>query len=157
MVGLVGRCANLRHPEKSLAELRRLAELAAKAPLDAVPIYEPRDVRRRLGAEQIEQLIAAYRAGEHASALAVGYGISKASVFTLLETQGIALRRRRMAGDEIDEAVRLYQSGLTLRQVGKQLGRSHDQVREVLEGRGIPRRASGRKGSVARPRIVPDR
>lgn len=135
----------MRHPEKSLAELRRLAELLAALPLDAAPVHEPRDVRRRLGVEQIQQLVVAYQVGVHASELARQYGISKASVFMLLEDQSITLRRRRMADAEIDAAARLYQSGLTLRQVGKQLGRSHDQVREVLEERGVPRRPSGRQ------------
>jgi hypothetical protein len=88
----MGRCANPTFPEVQLEDLERLREKAGKAANLRPPTHHIRDVRRRLGDEKIEQLVAEYRAGSSTIQLMKRYEISKSSVLKLLADNGVEMR-----------------------------------------------------------------
>ena len=100
------------------------------------------NVRRRLGAEVITQLVHDYQAGVPSTELTVTYGIGKGTVLRLLRFQGVQLRRQRTADDEIAQAAALYTHGLSLAAIGQHLGRDHTVVWHAIIRAGVPMRDS---------------
>lgn len=92
---------------------------------------------RRLPADSLDAMVAAYHAGEPAERIAPRYGVAPNPVLRLLHERGIQVRIGKLCPADIDEMVRLYQAGLTQRVVGERFGVSRSAVRLVLLGRGI--------------------
>jgi hypothetical protein len=87
-VELVHHYSNLLPGPETLAELRDRAKCEA-APGQPNPA---RQVQHRLGPARIEELIAAYRRGATAAALAVQFQIHRTTVAALLQRQKIGLK-----------------------------------------------------------------
>jgi hypothetical protein len=137
-----GRVAPLLH------ELRSLAELAAHTPDVAMEeIVVPWRVRRRLKAEQIDEIVRKYEAGMGTPELCAEYGISKPAMLQLLHKQGVVMRRQPLTLEQRAEAVRLYvEDGLAIKPIAQRLGSSYGAVHRVLlEERVQLRPRSGRQ------------
>jgi hypothetical protein len=75
-------------------------------------------LQNRLSPEQIDQLIAAYRAGDTQKELATTFHIAKTTVAAHLQRAGV-LRPRSLSPDQVTEASRLYREGASLSQLGE--------------------------------------
>jgi len=130
-----------RHPTNSLMPptpdaVAKLAHLAHKMPAES-PAREthpsrPRNLRRRLTPQVIEEIVTRYTAGEKTPALSREFGISESSVRDLLGAEGITLRGHAITLEDIGRTVRLCESGLTITAVAAQLGYAHGTIRTAL-------------------------
>lgn len=113
-----------------------------------------RQVQRRLSAEEIEALVAAYAAGRSVRDLARAYTIHAETVRAHLDRAGVPRRAGHTAKlDAAAEATacRLYESGLSLRRVSQQLGVSDNTVLKTLRKHGVQTRSSGRSSHPGDP------
>jgi lambda repressor-like predicted transcriptional regulator len=100
----------------------------------------PRQIRRRLNADQIKDLCAEYNAGTSARELGIKYGISKTSAQRLLHDNGITMRFQGLSEEEVARAAELYESGQSLVQVGKNRGLEPTSVHDALRRAGVQMR-----------------
>jgi hypothetical protein len=107
----------------------------------------PRRVRR-LGAEQIQELIAGYQSGSTVYELGAQFGIERRTVSASLRRHDIPMRRRGLSPDQVETAIHLYNLGWSLARVGDHLDVNHTTVLTKLRERGIRTRDSH-----GRPRI----
>jgi hypothetical protein len=145
-VGIVGRYSNPRYPERTLAELENLVTLVNSAE-DAPALRRStsiRDVARRLGQEQVGQLIHDYESGAESTELMTKYGLSKASVLKLLKTNGVEMRRQAMTPGQLESAISLYENGMALVTISKQVRAPRETVRRALVDAGVALRPRGR-------------
>jgi hypothetical protein len=108
-----------------------------------VPNAPSRYLRRRFTAEEIEELVARYTAGEGAPALRRAYGISKSGLRQLLMTEGVLRRRRAITLEVVERVTRLYESGLSIAQVADEVGYSYSTIRELLHENRVAVRTRG--------------
>lgn len=102
-------------------------------------------VARQLDAEQVEQLIADYRAGATVYTLGRHFGIDRRTVGAILKRHGVQTRWQRLSLDQIDEAAELYESGWSLARIAEQVGVTPTTVHRRLRDRGVRMRGtSGR-------------
>ncbi len=101
----------------------------------------PRQVQRRLSANELETLLRSYESGTPVNVLADEFHIHRSTVLDHLSRS--TARRRYPALDErgTQLAIQLYNSGLSLREVGISLNVHASTVRETLKKSGIARRA----------------
>ena len=148
-VDLGGPYSKTKDQVKALEELReKLPELDTHEP-EPTPAKQdhPRRVRR-LGDEQIQELIAGYQSGATVYELGDRFGIERRTVSKILHRHGVPMRRRGLSADQIDDAIHLYSLGWSTARVGERLGVAHTTVLAVLRERGIPTRDSH-----GRPRV----
>lgn len=130
-------------------EVAKLAQLSRTAPTEP-PAKEkhaapPRNLRRRLSPQAIEELVARYTAGEKTPVLSRAFGISESGCRDLLRAEGASLRGHPITPKDAGLAVRLYEHGLTITQVVAQIGYSHGTIRTALLKRGVALRSAGRE------------
>ena len=84
----------------------------------------PNPPQRRLSPTDIDDLIAAYRAGATISQLAVEFGIHRTTVAGHLDRRGLPRRSEQTAWDDetLTQAAELYATGLSLADVADQFG-----------------------------------
>jgi DNA-binding NarL/FixJ family response regulator len=104
-------------------------------------------IRKRLGPNAIEQLVADYQAGQSTIELLRIYGISKGAVISLLEHHQVNMRGQGLRAERLQEAIELYSSGLSLKAVAAQLDCSAETVRQALLRAGVTPRARWEGGS----------
>ena len=128
-------------------EVAKLAHLSRTVPPEpsakekhAAP---PRNLRRRLSPQAIEDLIARYTAEEKTPALSREFRISESGCRDLLRAEGVSLRGHAITPKDADLAVQLYEHGLTITQVVAQIGYSHGTIRTALLKRGVTLRSGG--------------
>lgn len=100
---------------------------------------------RRLSAETIAELAAAFESGASVPDLARQYGVSKRALRHLLSGQGLQMRKQPLSEDEVELAINLYAEGLSLREIGAQIGRGKTSVKEALNQRGVVLRPAVRQ------------
>jgi len=146
-VDLRGAYYNPKDQVRALEQLReKLPRLAAPEP---TPIKGNRPRRaRRLGDDQVQQLIAGYQSGSTVYELGDRFGIERRTVSNILQRHGVAMRRRGLSPDQVNDAIHLYNLGWSLARVGQHLGVDHTTVLTRLRERGIPTR-----DTQGRPRI----
>lgn len=98
-------------------ELRAaLEQMVGRATEDEhVPtVHRPRQQQRRLGPDQVDEVVARYMDGESIDALARDYGINRTTVISHLERNGIERRRnpRKMTDIKVQAAAERYTTGL---------------------------------------------
>lgn len=103
---------------------------------------------RRLGTDQIHELIAGYQRGATVYELGTQFGIERRMVSNILHRHGVPMRRRGLSPDQVDHAIHLYNLGWSMTRVGQHLGVNHITVLTTLREHGIPTRDSH-----GRPRI----
>lgn len=86
----------------------------------------------RLGPDQLDAIVARYKAGETTTALAREYAISHSSILRLFKQRGVQARVRGLTPDKKREVLRLRTEGLIIREVAKRVGCSYDTVRLFL-------------------------
>lgn len=94
-------------------------------------------VDRRLSAETIAELVAAFENGESVPDLARQYEVSKRALRQLLRDQGMQMRKQPLFDNEVELAMNLYADGLSLREIGEQLGRGKTTVCNALVRCGV--------------------
>ncbi len=140
LVEVVGRYSNI--PRLLLSGQSRHGVRRANPPGPVkTPTPRVHALYRRLGPEGLQQVLTDYQAGISANQLAPRYGLSRASIRSLLRESGVARRYQAMTEAEINRAVELYQSGLTISQVAAKLGRPWSTVQTALTRRGVVMRS----------------
>jgi hypothetical protein len=118
--------------------LRKLPAPAAPAP---PPVDRPKPGRaRQLDANQVQELIAGYRAGATVYELGAMFSIERRTVSNILHRHDVQMRRRSLSPTQVDDAIYLYNLGWSLARVGQHLGVDHTTVLTKLRKRGIPTR-----------------
>jgi lambda repressor-like predicted transcriptional regulator len=105
-------------------------------------IRRKRQSQRRLTAEQLEQLIADYRAGLDMQALAAHWNLHRTTVAAQLRRAGIELRRQGIPAERLEEAAALYSRGWSCQRLAERYGCHAETVRQVLKRNGVIMRAS---------------
>ena len=123
-------------------ELRRVLDLPADRPADE-GIHQPRQRQHRLRADQVQNLIDAYRAGNSVYALAKAFTIDRRTVSAILERHGVQRRYHLLDTGAIAEAARLYEAGWSLASLGDHLGVTARTVQRAFVKAEIPRRPVG--------------
>src|ERR1700694_497366 len=111
-VELMGHFAN-RSPS---AFSQLIAQFIADSPYLNVPkraqpvVCETRSPKRKLhlASEQVEAIVADYRAGSTAKELGAKFGIHRSTVSGLLKRRGVTLRSRSLGAKEVANAIELY-------------------------------------------------
>jgi hypothetical protein len=138
----MGRYLN---PSDQGERLRRLLEIVPAGPPTPIP-RTPKQVHRRLPADQIDQLINRYLAGATLKQLGQQFQVDRLTVAELLERRGVKRRYASLTVDQVAEAANLYHSGLPLTSVGQALHVDQSTVWRALKARGVPMRdCQGRK------------
>ncbi|MFI6774243.1 hypothetical protein [Nocardia sp. NPDC050412] len=141
---LGGAYYNTKHQVEALETLRRkLPNSTAPAP---PPANRPIPGRaRRLGTDQVRELIAGYKDGETVYQLGVRFGIERRTVSEILHRHNVPMRRRGLSPEQVDDAIHLYGLGWSLARVGQHLRVDPTTVLTKLRQRGSPTRdAHGR-------------
>ena len=95
---------------------------------------------QHLNPDEVQELVARYRAGETMVELGERYGINRRAVSIHLQQSGIPSRHRTMDEQKVDRCIELYAAGLSLVAVGQELGIDQATVRRALLSNGISRR-----------------
>lgn len=114
-------------------------------PTDPAPprIGRPKPRRaRQLDADQVQELIARYKAGATVYELGDRFGIERRTVSNILRRHEVPTRRRGLSPEQVDDAIHLYNLGWSLARVGGHLGVDHTTVLTKLRERGVPTRDS---------------
>ena len=134
-----GPYSNTKDQVKALQQLRgKLPRLDAPRPASAQR-DRPRRARR-LGDDQVQELIAGYESGSTVYELGERFGIERRTVSNILRRHGVPMRRRGLSPDQVDTAIHLYNLGWSLARVGEHLGVTHTTVLNKLRERGVPTR-----------------
>lgn len=91
-VDLIHLCSNPAFPEVTLENLQQLLAKAGKSTNRRPRDHHIRDIKRRLGCDKIQQLVADYRAGSSTIQLMKRYELSKSSVLKLLAENDVGMR-----------------------------------------------------------------
>jgi DNA invertase Pin-like site-specific DNA recombinase len=107
------------------------------AELRRPPAKKPRPAQRyrltdRFTAEELDQLVTRYKAGETSTALARESGIAKSTFLRLLAERGVSTRPRGLTLGKEEEVLRLRKQGMVIREIAKRVGCSYDIVRIFL-------------------------
>ncbi len=106
-------------------ELERLLERRPRA-RDAAPKQA-----RRLRADEITELVTAYRQGSSVSDVARRFGISRGTASSHLAVAGVT-KRTEMTAAERARIVRLFEAGHSANRIGAIVGRDPKTVRKLL-------------------------
>jgi hypothetical protein len=130
---------NPKDQVKALEQLRE--KLPSLGTLLSAPVEEdcPRRARR-LGTEQIQELIAGYQSGSTVYELGERFDIERRTVSNILHRHGVTMRRHGLSPNQVDHAIHLYNLGWSLARVGERQDVAHTTVLAVLRERGIPTR-----------------
>lgn len=97
--------------------------------------------------EQVDDLVAGYRAGATLVELAALFGIHRRTVAEHLVRREVPIRRGGAGPSRFHEIADLYESGLTLVEVGLKIGVGPRAVRRALVEHGVRIRAGGGRRS----------
>jgi DNA invertase Pin-like site-specific DNA recombinase len=110
--------------------------------IDAAELHRPRAKKPRpaqryrladrFSADELNQLVARYQAGETSTALARESGIAKSTFLRLLAERGIGTRPRGLTPAKEGEILRLRKQGMIIREIAKRVGCSYDTTRLFL-------------------------
>lgn len=116
-VELLARYSNSGHRVDLLCQL---AHIEPSHSLSLSPA--PKQPQRRLGPEEVDELVAAYRSGATLREVASQFEVHRTTASKHLERRSVRRRRRSLEPVERAEAIRLYEAGLSVAEVGKRLG-----------------------------------
>jgi DNA-binding CsgD family transcriptional regulator len=133
------------------AQVSELEALLKRLPDPSVPCprtpSEPLPgTAKQLDADQVQELVAGYRAGATVYQLGERFGIDRKTVSLVLRRHDVPMRRRGLSAEQIDEAVQLYGEGWSLARIGRKLGVDPTTVLSRLRERRVRTRdAQGRE------------
>jgi DNA-binding CsgD family transcriptional regulator len=103
-------------------------------------------VQRRLGPEEVAELVFAYRQGVPVEELAASFRINRTTVLGHVRRHGVPKRdRRALPQDDVDKAAKLYAEGRSAEWVAGELHVAASTVRRALKVAGVPLRPRGRQ------------
>jgi transposase-like protein len=100
-----------------------------------------RQHQRRLSPEQIEQLVAAYQAGEDMKTLAARWQLHRTTVAGHLVKAGIELRRQGLPDNRLRDAAQLYSEGWSCARLAERFDCNAETVRQRLKAAGVQLRS----------------
>jgi hypothetical protein len=123
IVDVIGAYSILTFTRKTPEELARVIALTGENRTRRAdrPELFIRDLKQRLGTAKIDELVAAYEAGQTTLQLMATHNISKTGVLALLASRSVTMRHQPMTTQELEEATKLYATGLSLKTLSKQL------------------------------------
>ncbi len=92
---------------------------------------------------QRSELLERHLAGEKATALADGFGVHRATVFSLLQRAGVQTRYRILGDEDVAATRNMYEPGQFLAVICEHFGVTDRTVLNVFRRLGIPTRAPG--------------
>ena len=131
---LTGQSSNQNALFSRLA--KALPALLRRKKLRAKPARQ-RQVQRRLTAQQVEQLVAEYMAGDDMTVLAARWGLHRTTVAGHLRRADIVLRRQGIPAESMDEAIRLYGEDWSCLRLAERYGCDDETVRKTLKRAGV--------------------
>lgn len=96
-------------------------------------------------AEDLQQMIAAYKAGASLYTIACEWKLGKQTVRRKLDEAGVRIRRKGLDDEQVVRAVSGYESGQTIREVAADLGVGHSMVWRALKKAGVELRDNVRR------------
>jgi DNA-directed RNA polymerase specialized sigma24 family protein len=95
---------------------------------------------RQLRPDEVDELVAAYKAGTTARELAVRFGIHRMTVGKHLRARGIDTTPPGLTPDQLAKAIQLYESGEPLSQIAVILPAPQSTIRDHLRAAGVTMR-----------------
>jgi DNA-directed RNA polymerase specialized sigma24 family protein len=135
----VGDVEALSHHSTPVQRLLDLAKTWPDTPNDAgrVPPSQPFKTLRKLKPAEIDELVAAYRAGSSVYQLAEKYGIHRITIGKHLRSRGIDTTAPALSEEQTREAVQLYIASWSCKKIAKHFGVGAETVRERLRQAGV--------------------
>ena len=99
----------------------------------------------RFSAEQMEDVVQRYEAGESARALATEFGVAPSALIRLLRERNVVVRRQTITPDQEETMARDYEFGMTVAELKEKHGISHGAVLRALHRLGVEMRAKAPK------------
>jgi lambda repressor-like predicted transcriptional regulator len=96
-----------------------------------------RQVQRRLTPEQVDQLLAEYKAGISMQHLARRWDLHRTTVAEHLRRAGVPVRHRRITDGQLEDATRLYREGWSCQRLAERYDCDDETVRQSLRRAGI--------------------
>lgn len=131
----------------------KVRQILAGQGRDHPPARTTRSVRqhqRRLGPDEIESLLEAYRAGTFIDDIAHQFGIHPTTVWAIVKRQGQP-SRAGVIDRNLAEACQLYEQGWSAARIGQRFGVAGDTVRRVLTKSGVTMRKPWERGGSHNP------
>ncbi len=91
-----------------------------------------KQIQRRLSADHVDDLVAAFQGGAKVTELATAFGIHRDTVSQILNRAGIQRSAIKLNGPTVDRAIELYRAGNSLAKVAPLVGASPETVRKAL-------------------------
>ena len=114
---------------------KRIQDTPPRAPLLAT---NPRIHKRRLTSDEINAIVAKYRAGMSTNQLKDEHHLGKDTISALLRANGVAMRRQGLTAEQAREAAGLYRAGRSLKWIGQHFGGiSPTTIARVLRAQGV--------------------
>jgi hypothetical protein len=141
LVEAIGTYSNKTSLREKWADLRKhVQDAPCRPPLLSNDRPLPRS-KRFLTADDLDDIVQKYEAGETTQQIGNRYGISKTRVATILREQGVIIRRQGLTDEQITEAAMHYVAGRSLAWLGARYGVSHATVATALRRQSIQLRA----------------
>ncbi|HVX20440.1 MAG TPA: helix-turn-helix domain-containing protein [Acidimicrobiales bacterium] len=106
---------------------------------------------KRLTPEEVQALCADYQAGVEIGALVSRYGVTRTTVFEVVNRQNLPKRYPILDPEEVVRAAQMYEEGKSFAAVAEHFSVSAQTIRNVLLRAGVPlqgdRRQPGRRRS----------
>jgi hypothetical protein len=127
------------NPTTQVSELEALLKRlpAPSVPCPRTPSERLPGTAKQLTTDEVEELIAGYRAGATVYQLGERFGIDRKTVSLVLRRHEVPMRRRGLSPEQTDEAVRLYGQGSLLARIGRKMGVDPTTVLSRLQGREV--------------------
>lgn len=145
---LIGAYQNQTNVQKGLAHLAKVQATAprlSEAPPPPPDPPKPRPPRRT--AEDIEALLAAFRAGSTVTELSKEFGIHRNTIWTTLKRHGIAPHHRGLTKAQLTQATKLYAQGWSIMKIAQALS-----VPDSTLGEALRRSGSAMRDNRGRPK-----
>ena len=113
---------------------KMLESCVGRKPLEDTQHHRTHAIGKRLSRDEIDDLVAMYKAGRTSRQLAVEYGITRHSVCNVLRAEGLVLQEVwQLTADQQREVVRLYiAEQLSVAKVAARLGLAPSRVQRIL-------------------------
>jgi len=98
-----------------------------------------------LGAENVEEIIRRYMAGESATSLAKEFEVAPSALLRLLRERNVVVRRRLVTEELEQELAQDYEAGMTVAAIETKHRLSHNAVLRALHRAGVEMRGTGRR------------